>query len=566
MSREVVDTSTKFLRIMDMASVEIGGFEVCRNDDRLFVTDNFFRLFGQEDVDPAQLTVHEFQTRLHEIYNTVTHSKTEEGNTLFHICLPQGEMRYLRIETTEESGCYVGLVEDVTAATKERLRIERERDYDLLTGLCSRWAFYRQAGALFQAPEQLGHAALVMLDLDNLKQTNDRFGHDWGDHYIHQAGQCFASAVPSGTLCARVSGDEFYLLFYGYRNREEIRALLPHLTDAIRNSSFDLPNGEQTHISASGGVAWYPEDSTDLNELMRYADFAMYWMKQTQKGRLGEFDLGTYNREHYLIQRRRELKQLVSEGLVHYHFQPIVDARTGRVAAYEALMRVDLPTLHSPVDVLTVAKEEGRLQDIERLTWFKSSQAYQQLLDQNLVEEDALLFVNSIASLQMSEEDQAELIDRYPDLQSRIVIELTEEENMDEAATFAKRSRPGFSGLFALDDYGSGYNSEKNLLMLSPKFIKVDNSIIRDIDTDSDKQQIVSNIVSYAHERNMLIVAEGLETAQEVCQVLSLGVDLLQGYFLARPGAVPPAIDPAAINLIQSVHGEADSSSAKTDT
>lgn len=556
LSQDVVDSSTKFLRIMKMASVEIGGFELRWKDDRIFVTENFFPMFGWKEIDSTEITAKMFQSMLQEIYDTVPHTKTEQGNTLFRIQLPQGDVRYLRVEATEDSERYVGLVEDVTVATKERMRIERERDYDLLTGLCSRWAFYRKAEALFQNPDQLGHAALVMLDLDNLKHINDCFGHDWGDQYIHKAGQCFASAVPTGTLCARVSGDEFFLLFYRYDSQDHIRKILPQLVSAIQNSSFDLPNGESTKISASGGMAWYPEDSTDFLQLMRYADFAMYQVKHGQKGRLGEFNLEIYLREHDLMQRRREFREMLAKGGVSYHFQPIVDGKTGLTAAYEALMRVNLPTLNSPAEVLRMAKEEGRLKDIERLTWYKSMQSYQQLLDQGQVSEDALLFINSVASQQLSDGDRDELCWQYQNLQSRIVIELTESEDMDEAATQAKRETPGFSGMFALDDYGSGYNSEKNLLMLAPKFIKVDNSIIKKIDTDYDKQQIVSNVVHYAHERGMLIVAEGLETAQEVRKVLELGVDLLQGYFLARPGAVPPTINPTAVKLIRQYHEE----------
>ena len=167
------------------------------------------------------------------------------------------------------------------------------------------------------------------------------------------------------------------------------------------------------------------------------------------------------------------------------------------------------------------------------------------------MEPNALLFVNSIASQYMNAEETEEFVRRYVELQPRIVVELTESEDMDPAATAAKRKTSGFSGMFALDDYGSGYNSEKNLLELAPKFIKVDISIIRGLDTDPDKQRIVANIVGYAHERDMLIVAEGLETVQETAKALELGVDLLQGYFLARPGAYPPPVSQAALRTIR---------------
>lgn len=115
-----------------------------------------------------------------------------------------------------------------------------------------------------------------------------------------------------------------------------------------------------------------------------------------------------------------------------------------------------------------------------------------------------------------------------------------------------KKSRvEDFSGMFALDDYGSGYNSEINLLELKPRFVKVDISIVRSIDKDANKQQIVRNIVEYGHKRGMLIIAEGLETEEELKKTLELGVDLLQGYFLARPGETPPPISEEALRVIR---------------
>ena len=128
--------------------------------------------------------------------------------------------------------------------------------------------------------------------------------------------------------------------------------------------------------------------------------------------------------------------------------------------------------------------------------------------------------------------------------------DITEQEFLSKEALERKTSK-GFLGAVALDDYGSGYNSEKSLLALSPKYIKVDMVIIRDIDTDIDKQQIVANIVKYAHQRGMYIVAEGVETAEELKKVLELEVDLLQGYYLSRPAATPGAINPDALKIIE---------------
>ena len=164
---------------------------------------------------------------------------------------------------------------------------------------------------------------------------------------------------------------------------------------------------------------------------------------------------------------------------------------------------------------------------------------------------DALVFVNSIASVSLNDEDWAHFRAAHKAILSKLVVEITEEEEMDEQALERKRNAPGAPAAFALDDYGSGYSNEKTLLELAPAYIKLDLSIIRDIDSDPDKQQIVENIVSYAHQRGMKIIAEGLETPAELLKVLELDVDLLQGYFLAKPSAVPKPVSAESVAVIE---------------
>lgn len=560
LGREVLDTSTKFLRIMDMASVELGGYELRSAPDSIYVTDNFFDLLGMPGVDADDLTVQSFRELLQRFERSCPHSPAPDGAMLYHIRLPSGKERYLRIETTHEDGTQVGLAEDVTANTLEKLRIEHERDYDTLTDLYNRRAFRRICAEFFCSPEKLGHAALLMFDLDNLKQINDTFGHDWGDEYIRLTGECFAKNAPARTVCARISGDEFNALFYGYNDQDTLRADICALKAALEQSVVQLPSGRELRVSVSGGVAWYPESSTNLITLRKYANFAMYQVKHSRKGELLEFDPEVYRTD---LQERRcheEFRRLINEELVTYHFQPIIDAKDGSVFAYEALMRVDLPTLHSPADVLRLAREENCLHEVERITFFRASSAYQTLENAGKVVPSALLFVNSIASQYLTPDELSEYSARYASILPRIVIEITEEEVLDPKALRIKQTIRGSSGAFALDDYGSGYSNERSLLELSPNYIKIDLSIIRDIDTDANKRQIVSNTVSYAHQRGMKVVAEGLETADEVRTVLSLGVDLLQGFFLAMPQVEPGGASEESLAVIAEMYSQSDES------
>ena len=551
LGREVVESSTRLLSIMDMASVELAGYELQEETDSVYVTDNYFSLLGVENTDPKNLTLKNFLELQQKLHDSLDHFDAEDGSIVYSVPQADGSIRYLRSEHQQKYGRQVGLIEDVTVSTLEKKRIERERDSDGLTKLYARRGFKREADRLFLKPEALKHAGLLMIDLDNLKTTNDRFGHKFGDLYIQTAGKCFVDNTPENTLCARMSGDEFIVLFYGYNSREEIRERVATLYQAIRDVAFILPNGDNMGLSASGGIAWYPEDSSDLSELMKYADFAMYQVKRSKKGEYREFELNIYQEHLEQNQSRAEFHTMLETRDVNYFFQPIFDGKSGAAYAYEALMRVNLPTLRSPDTVLRLAKEEGCMHDIECITMFRATECYRALLERGDVSEDMLLFINSIANESMTSEEEQRYHELYHDLQGRIVVEIMEAEHLDMELIRRKSSVESFSGMFALDDYGSGYSSEINLLELNPKFVKVDISIVRDVDKDTNKQQVITNIVNYAHKRDMLIIAEGLETEAELRKVLDLGVDLLQGYYLARPAETPLPISEEALQVIK---------------
>lgn len=550
MQQEVADSATRFMQIIRMSSVDLAGYELREGSDRVYVTANYFPLMGAENVDIDNLTVDQFRQIKADIKKNITSRTAEDGSSIYAMQQENGKVKYLRSTTTQDGNKLVGLLEDVTASTLEKKQIERERDSDILTKLYGRQGFRREAEELFGQPEVMKHAALLMIDLDNLKTTNDRFGHNFGDLYIQTAARCFQENTPEGTLCGRMGGDEFQILLYGFDDRETIRKSLDKLYQAIGEVEFVLPDGQNMGLSASGGYAWYPEDSDNLSALMKYSDFAMYQVKRTKKGKLKEFDSEAWKQQMSEDQSRLEFHQMMDAGKITYHFQPIFRADSGEVYGYEALMRVDMPSLREPKMVLQIAREEGLMGEIEKLTMFKATESYMALLDKGAVPQSAFLFINSIANEDMTEEDEKEYHDRFGQLQDRVIIEITETENLEMELIRKKSAAEGFTGIFALDDYGSGYNSELNLLTLNPHYVKVDVTIVRDIDVDENKQQIVRNIVQYAHERDMKIIAEGIETGAEMKKLLELDVDLLQGFYLARPGAVPPALSEDARLLL----------------
>lgn len=570
-SQDVLDTSTKFLRIIDMASVALGGYEIREDSESIYVTKNLFSLLGLPNIDPKALTKAQFSDILQElIYRSNELSLSlppEEGEDeddeddrehVISVPLPNGETRYVLLRISEEDGIHVGLAEDVTNTVKARQRLEHERDFDLLTELYSRRAFNRRGTVLFQWPDILKHAALLMMDMDNLKQVNDTFGHNYGDRYIRLVGQYLSENAPQNAICARLSGDEFVVLLYGYESREALALDISHLHKAMDHYSLPLSNGTIKPLRLSTGVSWYPEDSTKLPLLQKYADFAMYQTKREQKGGITSFDISAYQAAENSDELRREFQQMLEDGFVPYHFQPIFRAENGSVFAYEALMRPDMPALRNPAQVLDLARETNQLYDVERLTVFNATTSYDKGKKEGTLDPGSKLFLNSISSVYLSDEDFSIYESQHSDTIDNIVVEITEEEDLDYEILSWKRRQLNGHGSFALDDYGSGYSNSANLLEMAPDYIKVDLSIIRDINISADKQEIVRTLVDYAHPRGMQVVAEGIETAAELRCVIDLQVDLLQGYFLSRPASAPRPIAAeakAVIDELQQKHG-----------
>ncbi len=557
LSQDVLDTSTRFLRIIELASVEIGGYELRCGDERVYVTDNFFPLLGIESPSSIPVPREEFSALMERFYaSTRIVSRSGRNEFTFEVVGTDHALRFILMKIREEKERQVGLIEDVTDSEVERQRLEHERDFDTLTGLYNRSAFTAHVKELFAKPEAIGRGALFMFDLDNLKKINDLYGHEWGDAYIQLASRCIRDNLPKDAVCSHFSGDEFFAFVCRLQEDDAAAQAAETFLKASRQYMLEMPDGTKIPVSASCGIARYPEDSTDYQTLRRYADFAMYQVKNSQKGKVKLFDAAAYDRNNYDIQMRRELVQLLEQESVQYHFQPIFSARTGEAVAYEALMRVYMETLKSPGDVMSVAHRMHKLYEVEKLTVSKSLKTFLDLQEKHLVGTDTKLFINSISSVVLTDEDFASCYPLLEAMRGHMVVEITEGEKLDYDLLRCKKKRVDGLASFALDDYGSGYSNDTNLLELSPEYIKIDYGIIHNIDADQDKKQIVINIVSYAHQRGKKIIAEGIETAEELHCVIGLGVDLLQGFFLARPTAVPNPAAPEALEIIEALQKE----------
>lgn len=533
LSTQVADNAQKMSRILDMAGIEIGVFEQEEDGAGFYYTDKLPGILGIRPGERFDSDV--LRRRLEALPCQV-----EQGEQARYLFTLNGEdgVHWVRLQTVARGANILGVLIDVTKEISEKQKLEHERDYDLLTGLFNRRAFQSRIEQMLARPEEVGVAVLVMMDLDNLKYVNDTYGHDFGDSYIRAAARALRRSTPDKSLAARLSGDEFVAFLYGYDNMEGAREACRGIEQELRRSILALPDGSRLPVRASAGLSFFPKDAVEYAPLLQYADFAMYQVKHTDKGQFTEFNIATYNRDAYLLQCREELNLLIEKERLDYQFQPIVDAVTGGIFGYEALMRPATENIHSPAQLLELARSQSKLSQIERLTMFRAMEC---AVAQGVIATGSHIFINSIPNQVLSDQELTRMEERFGRYLDRLVIELTEEERMDPEKTVKKQAfAKKWGASLALDDFGVGYSGEGILVDLAPQFVKIDISLVQGIERDEDRQALLSNLVLYCKKRRIRLIGEGVETFAEMEYLIRAGVDYLQGYYLCRPAHTPP--------------------------
>ena len=246
------------------------------------------------------------------------------------------------------------------------------------------------------------------------------------------------------------------------------------------------------------------------------------------------------------LQEAQIVERILNENRFNYHFQPIVDAKTGDIFGYEALMRPDVNPYMAPPVVIKYAEYFGRLYDIERMTFFNVLDIVQE--NKEIFDGSTKIFINSIPGNLLQGGDALKLAEIAKSLPDTVIVELTEQQEMtdDELATLQYYFNTiGFKT--AIDDYGTGYSNVTNLLRYMPNCVKIDRMLLSNIQDSPQKQHFVKDIITFSHDNNILVLAEGVETQEELKMLIRLGVDLIQGYYTARPAqelvrAIPKSI------------------------
>ncbi len=549
LSERVLESASRVSQIIDLVNIPIGAFSFYKNEDKVFCSTSFCSIVDFDDPACSQMYLPKsaFQAHMSELQRY----KDSSSEDTYHIVTRAGNDRWIRIKKIEDSSKILGIVIDVSEEMIEKHKIEYERDYDSLTKLYNHRAFKNIVTHKLET-ENMGTAAIVMWNIDNLKFINDTYGHDIGDNYIVMTANVLQKLTVGSAVATRISGDEFFTFLYGYKDKDSIRDAIQHILKQMSTTFMQLPDGQALKIRASAGLSWYPDNSVSFDELVKYADFAMYQTKKNVKGSITEFDLDIYNRDSFLFTCGGELDRIIDEELIEYAFQPIVDAHTGEIFAYEALMRSKSPVLKFPLDIIRIARVQAKLYQIEHLTWFKSLESFER--KQELFG-NARLFINSIPSTILNDTDIGQIETRYKKYLDRIVVELLEGDQSTENQTAQKQEIVSrWNGHTAIDDFGAGYNNELILLSVSPDYVKIDMSIVQGITDDKNRQKMIHSLISYSKSRNIKVVAEGVETRNDMEMLVRYGVDYIQGYYLGKPEFIPQQIPQNVIDDIKAIN------------
>ncbi len=435
---------------------------------------------------------------------------------------------------------FEGTIRDISERKRFESQLVQMANHDPLTGLFNRRRFDEELERHVSEAQRYDlRGALLFMDLDTFKDVNDSRGHHAGDELLFALARLLREQLRATDIVARLGGDEFAVLL-PHTDMEQAQVVAADLLDTIRNRTF-VAGGSPLRITASIGMALFPDQTASAGECLSRADLAMYRAKDEGRDRVCLFTPdGDWQAQ---IESRISWQQRVREALENdrfvLHAQPILNLADGRISQHELLLRLDggggefvLPGMF-----LDVAERSGLIQDIDR--WVVR-QAIRLIAEHQAAGDDIRLEVNlsgkAFADQELLPMIQRELIAAGVD-PGRLILEVTETAaiaNVDEAEKFLRTLKALGCG-FALDDFGVGFSSFSHLKHLPVDYLKIDGSFIRDLPRSTVDQHLVQAIVGVARGLGKRTIAEFVGDGETLRLLREYGVDFAQGYFIGRP-------------------------------
>ena len=434
---------------------------------------------------------------------------------------------------------YIGVHTDISDAKTHQDELARQANHDSLTGLPNRNLLWDRIDRACARTQRYGDfAAVAFLDLDNFKVVNDSLGHSLGDHLLRAVAQRLQSSLRAMDTVARLGGDEFVLVLSDQKGEPSVSGELQRIVE-----SFSQPfavDGRDVFITASVGVALYPQDAKDPEALMKSAELAMYRAKESGRNgyQLYTVEMQTRVTERLALEGR--LRRALERGEFSLHYQPQVDLRSKRIFGVEALIRWNQPDLGmvSPAKFIPLAEETGLIVPIG--AWVVRTACRQCKAWQDAGLPPVTVAVN-ISARQFREKNLLQVVAQIlteTGLNPRqLELEVTESVIMHDAQQIIA-SLQAFRDMgvkLSVDDFGTGYSSLSYLKRFPVDRLKIDQSFVHDLGSDADDAAIAQAVITLGHTMGLRVIAEGVETPEQLAFLRRHECDEMQGYLFGKP-------------------------------
>ena len=412
--------------------------------------------------------------------------------------------------------------------------------HDTLTGLPNRMLLQdRLSHALTYAQHRQGKIGILFIDLDRFKTVNDSLGHGMGDRLLQAVAERLLTTIRSGDTVARRGGDEFVLVLPEIADAADAVQVADHILESL-SSPFKLDK-QVLYATPSIGISIYPEDGEDVDTLLKHADIAMYAAKEAGRARHQRFMPAMNERAQELLALESRLRRAIERSELLLHYQPEVHLLSGNIVAVEALVRWQHPDLGlvMPDRFIPVATASGLIVPLGEWVLRK---ACAQLKVWHAAGQPKLRVAVNVSPQQVKQDNFVELVSqvlRDVDLEPKYLeLEITEGVLMDDTSHTLNtlQALHNLGVCIAIDDFGTGYSTLAYLKRFPIDRIKIDRSLVSGISPDRrDESAIASAIIAMAHSLKLEVIAEGVETREELDCLVSLLCDEAQGYYISRP-------------------------------
>jgi diguanylate cyclase (GGDEF)-like protein/PAS domain S-box-containing protein len=427
-----------------------------------------------------------------------------------------------------------------------RKRLTYLAQYDSLTSLPNRRNLALcLEDALEQAALHKHRAAVMFIDLDRFKNVNDMLGHGVGDQLLVQAARRLQACAREGDMVARLGGDEFALVLPRLDRNEDASAIAALIIEALAQPFY--LQGQQLFVSASVGIASYPQDGASAEQLLKSADTAMYGAKSGGRNTFQFYAAAMHENTAKQLLLESQLRQALEQGEFLLHYQPKLDLAAGTVSGFEALLRWNHPQrgLVPPLEFISILEDSGLILPVGE--WVIAEVCRQLDAWRAAGLPPAPVAIN-LSARQLQQADLAGSIERIVAASgvapALLEFELTESMLMtDPEAAVKILSRIKALGMrLSVDDFGTGYSSLAYLKRFPLDALKIDRTFVRDLPHDSDDVAITRAVIRLAHSLNLKVVAEGVENVEQIRELEQYGCDEIQGYHVGRPQAADQCV------------------------